>query len=120
MELADVHQHDAEHLPSEMQKDDSKEESSIMKTQKEEEPNSKMQQPVFFFNNKVLLHGELRNRMKQYHVAKVVWSLGMMTLLYAFLFCRIVTSDGLPIDPLHAKLFRCAQAIVIFLVYLLG
>jgi hypothetical protein len=82
-----------EHLPSKMQTDDSKVESKMMK---------------------------MRNKMKQYHVRKVIWVLGLMVLLYTLLFCRLVTSDGQPMDALHAKLFNCAQSIVIFVVYLLG
>jgi hypothetical protein len=90
MELVQVVQ---EHQPSKMQKEDSKD----MKMQKEEEPKSKMQQGV----------------------RKVIWLLGMMALLYTSLFCRLVTSDGQPMDPLRAKLFACAHSIVIFVVYLL-
>jgi hypothetical protein len=50
-----------EHLPSKMQTDDSKVESKMMK---------------------------MRNKMKQYHVRKVIWVLGLMVLLYTLLFCR--------------------------------
>ena len=103
-----------------MQKEDSKEESS-MKMQQDEKPNFKMQQPVFFSSKLMNLVSQerLRNKMKQDRVRQVTWLLCMMALLYTFLFCRIVTPDGQPIDPLHAKLLKCVQSIVIFVVYLL-
>jgi hypothetical protein len=100
MELVQVVQG---HLPSKMQKEDSKD----MKMQKEEEPKLKMQKEE-----------EPKSKIQQ-GVRKVIWLLGMMALVYTSLFCRLVTSDGQPMDSLRAKLFRCAHSIVIFVVYLL-